>query len=169
MRIRDGANPLDASAIHPESYAIADAILARAGLSARSPLHERKPALEALTAKTPLEALAAELECGLPTLKDILEQLVRPGRDPRSEAPAPILRSDVLKTEDLLTGMELQGTVRNVVDFGAFVDIGVKQDGLLHKSQIPFGTVLKVGDIINVEILKIEAERGRVSLGWAKK
>ncbi len=166
MRIRDGANPLDASAIHPESYAIADALLARAGLSARSPLNERKPALEALTAKTPLETLAAELECGLPTLRDILEQLVRPGRDPRSEAPAPILRSDVLKTEDLLTGMELKGTVRNVVDFGAFVDIGIKQDGLLHKSQIPFGTVLKVGDIIDVAILKIEAERGRVSLGW---
>ncbi len=117
----------------------------------------------------PVEKLAAELNCGIPTLKDILEQLVRPGRDPRSDTPAPILRSDVLKMEDLQVGMALKGTVRNVVDFGAFVDIGVKQDGLLHKSQIPFGTVLKVGDIIDVEILKIEPERGRVSLGWAKK
>jgi uncharacterized protein len=168
MRIRDGVNPLDASAIHPESYSIAKAVLARAGLSPASAIEERKPALEALTAKVPPERLAAELGCGLPTLKDILEQLVRPGRDPREEAPPPILRSDVLKMEDLVTGMSLKGTVRNVVDFGAFVDIGVKQDGLLHKSQIPRGTVLKVGDILDVEILKIEPERGRIGLGWAK-
>ena len=168
MRIRDGVNPLDASAIHPESYTIAGAVLARAGLSAGSPLAERKPALDALTAKISPEKLAAELGCGLPTLKDILEQLVRPGRDPRADTPAPILRSDVLKAEDLLVGMELKGTVRNVVDFGAFVDIGVKQDGLLHTSQIPHGTLLKVGDIVDVEILKIEPERGRISLGWEK-
>ncbi|MFZ5881385.1 MAG: Tex family protein [Chloroflexota bacterium] len=168
MRIRDGANPLDASAIHPESYEIAEAVLERAGLTAKSPLNERIPALEVLSAKTPPETLAAELGCGVPTLKDILEQLVRPGRDPRFDTPAPILRSDVLKAEDLLTGMQLKGTVRNVVDFGAFVDIGVKQDGLLHKSQIPHGTVLKVGDIIDVEIQKIEAERGRIGLGWTK-
>ena len=168
MRIRDGVNPLDASAIHPESYAIAEAILARAGLSPASAIKERKPALDALTAKVPADKLAAELGCGIPTLKDILEQLVRPGRDPRADTPAPILRSDVLKMEDLVTGMSLKGTVRNVVDFGAFVDIGVKQDGLLHKSQIPFGTVLKVGDILDVEILKIEPERGRIGLGWAK-
>lgn len=168
MRIRDGVNPLDASAIHPESYAIAGAVLARAGLSPASAIKDRIPALEALTAKVPPEALAAELGCGLPTLKDILEQLVRPGRDPRTDTPAPILRSDVLKMEDLVTGMSLKGTVRNVVDFGAFVDIGVKQDGLLHKSQIPFGTVLKVGDILEVEILKIEPERGRIGLGWIK-
>jgi len=168
MRIRDGANPLDGSAIHPESYAIAEAILARAGLKAGSPLQQRIPALELLASQTPLETLAAELGCGIPTLKDILEQLVRPGRDPRADTPAPILRSDVLKAEDLMTGMQLKGTVRNVVDFGAFVDIGLKGDGLLHKSQIPHGTVLKVGDIIDVEIQKIEAERGRIGLGWVK-
>ena len=104
----------------------------------------------------------------MPTLKDILEQLVRPGRDPREDTPTPILRTDVLKTEDLLPGMILKGTVRNVVDFGAFVDIGVKQDGLLHRTQLPFGTVLKVGDIIDIEILKIEKERGRIGLGWHK-
>ncbi len=167
MRIREGANPLDASAIHPESYGIAGTVLQRAGLSAAAPIQTRKPALDALVAKTPPEKLAAELACGLPTLKDILEQLVRPGRDPRTDTPAPILRLDVLKAEDLLVGMELKGTVRNVVDFGAFVDIGVKQDGLLHKSRIPHGTLLKVGDIINLEILKIETERGRISLGWA--
>jgi uncharacterized protein len=168
MRIRDGINLLDASAIHPESYSIAEAVLARAGLSPASAIKERIPALEALTAKVPPETLAAELGCGLPTLKDILEQLVRPGRDPRADTPAPILRSDVLKMEDLVTGMNLKGTVRNVVDFGAFVDIGLKQDGLLHKSQIPYGTVLKVGDIIDVEILKIEPERGRIGLGLIK-
>jgi uncharacterized protein len=166
MRIRNGANPLDESAIHPESYAIAESILARAGLTVDSSIPDRIAALESLAAKTSLETLAGDLNCGVPTLKDILEQLVRPGRDPRSDTPAPILRSDVLKAEDLLTGMQLKGTVRNVVDFGAFVDIGVKQDGLLHRTQIPAGTVLKVGDIIDVEILKIESERGRIGLGW---
>ncbi len=168
MRIRNGANPLDESAIHPESYAIAESILARAALTVDSSIPDRIAALELLTSKTSLEALAEELNCGVPTLKDILEQLVRPGRDPRSDTPAPILRSDVLKAEDLLTGMQLKGTVRNVVDFGAFVDIGVKGDGLLHISQIPRGTVLKVGDIIDVEIQKIEADRGRIGLGWVK-
>jgi protein Tex len=169
MRIRAGANPLDASAIHPESYPIAERVLQCAGISASTPVGERKPAIDELIKKTPVEKLAVQLNCGIPTLKDILEQLVRPGRDPRSDTPAPILRSDVLKMEDLQVGMSLKGTVRNVVDFGAFVDIGVKQDGLLHKSQIPFGTVLKVGDIIDLEILKIEPERGRIGLGWVKK
>ncbi len=168
MRIRNGKNPLDESAIHPESYAIAESILARAALTVDSSIPDRISALNSLTASTPLETLAAEFECGVPTLKDILEQLVRPGRDPRADTPAPILRSDVLKAEDLVTGMQLKGTVRNVVDFGAFVDIGLKGDGLLHKSQIPHGTVLKVGDIIDVEIQKIETERGRIGLGWVK-
>ncbi len=167
MRIQNGTDPLDASAIHPESYEIAESILARGGLSADSPINERISALDALTAKTSLEILASELNCGVPTLKDILEQLVRPGRDPRTDTPLPILRSDVLKAEDLVTGMQLKGTVRNVVDFGAFVDIGIKQDGLLHRTQIPTGTVLKVGDVIDVEILKIESERGRIGLGWS--
>ena len=166
MRIQNGTNPLDASAIHPEAYAIAESLLARAGLSMKSTLDERISKLNALTAKTSPETLAKELNCGLPTLKDILEQLVRPGRDPRTDTPLPILRSDVLKAEDLVTGMRLKGTVRNVVDFGAFIDIGIKQDGLLHRTQIPTGTVLKVGDILDVEILKIEPERGRIGLGW---
>jgi protein Tex len=168
MRIRDGKNPLDASAIHPESYPIAEAVLERAALTVDSSIPDRITALNSLTASTPLETLATEFECGVPTLKDILEQLVRPGRDPRADTPTPILRSDVLKAEDLVTGMQLKGTVRNVVDFGAFVDIGLKGDGLLHKSQIPHGTVLKVGDIIDVEIQKIETERGRIGLGWVK-
>ena len=91
-----------------------------------------------------------------------------PGATRAQDAPAPILRSDVLKMEDLAAGMRLKGTVRNVVDFGAFVDIGVKQDGLLHRTQIPPGTTLQVGDIIEVTILKVEAERGRISLGMEK-
>ncbi len=167
LRIRQGDNPLDASAIHPESYLVAEAVLKKARLSPHAPPTERKPALEALLAKQSLESLAEELGAGIPTLKDILEQLVRPGRDPRQDTPAPILRNDVLKMEDLTEGMRLKGTVRNVVDFGAFVDIGVKQDGLLHRSQIPYGTLLQVGNVIQVEILKIEPDRGRISLGWA--
>lgn len=166
LRIRAGSNPLDETAIHPESYALAETLLARAGLKVDSPLEKRIHAVESITSKITVEALAKELGCGVPTLKDVLEQLIRPGRDPRSDTPAPILRSDVLKAEDLVTGMQLKGTVRNVVDFGAFVDIGVKQDGLLHRTQIPNGTVLKVGDVLDVEIQKIDLERGRISLGW---
>lgn len=166
MRIRDGDNPLDRSAIHPESYHIAEQVLQRAGFCLDSTPQERDPALHALKENLPLQDLAAALNTGLPTLEDIFEQLIRPGRDPREDLPAPILRSDVLKMEDLSTGMQLKGTVRNVVDFGAFIDIGVKQDGLLHRSQIPRGQRLGVGDIIEVKIDKVEIERGRISLGW---
>jgi len=170
LRIRDGDNPLDASAIHPESYAIAEAVLARAGLTMQTEPGEREAPLAALLTpprrEQPLNALATELGTGAPTLADILEQLVRPGRDPRDDLPAPILRSDVLTVDDLRPGMRLKGTVRNVVDFGAFVDIGVKHNGLLHRSQIPPGTQLKVGDVIDVEILRIEPQRGRIGLGW---
>jgi uncharacterized protein len=166
LRIRDGDNPLDSSAIHPESYAIAEKVLQRAGLDLVATPQEREPALNALRTSISFEKLAAELGTGVPTLEDIFEQLIRPGRDPRADLPAPILRSDVLKMEDLTTGMQLKGTVRNVVDFGAFIDIGVKQDGLLHRSQIPRSQRLGVGDIINVKILKVEIERGRISLGW---
>jgi uncharacterized protein len=167
LRIRDGDNPLDASAIHPESYPVALSVMQQAGIALQSPAESRKQALAVLQQKISLEVLAGELGCGLPTLQDIIEQLARPGRDPRLDLPAPILRSDVLSMDDLVPGMRLKGTVRNVVDFGAFVDIGVKQDGLLHRSQIPFGTVLQVGDVLDLEILNIEPERGRISLGWS--
>jgi uncharacterized protein len=167
LRIRGGINPLDASAIHPESYPIAVAVLEIAGLNVDSTPAERKSALEALQ-KQPVQKLAQEIGTGVPTLVDILEQLLRPGRDPRQDAPAPILRSDVLKMEDLAVGMRLKGTVRNVVDFGAFVDIGVKQDGLLHRTQVPRDMALQVGDVIEVSILKVEPERGRISLGMDK-
>jgi uncharacterized protein len=166
MRVRGGNNPLDASAIHPESYPVAQAVLDMTGLRLQSQARDRKADLDALRMQAPLERLAAELGVGPLTLEDIFEQLVRPGRDPRQDLPAPILRGDVLKMEDLAVGMRLKGTVRNVVDFGAFVDIGVKQDGLLHRSQIPHGVDLKVGYVIEVAILKVEIERGRVSLGW---
>jgi protein Tex len=168
LRIRDGDNPLDASAIHPESYPVALKILTKAGLKPADPPANRKPALEKMLSSITTDNLASELDAGVPTVRDILEQLVRPGRDPRQDLPRPILRSDILKMEDLLVGMEMKGTVRNVVDFGAFVDIGVKQDGLLHRSQIPSGTILKVGDVLNVEVQKIEVERGRIGLALRK-
>lgn len=168
LRIRGGKNPLDSSAIHPESYAAAEAILRRTGIALSISPAQRQAAIERLLQAQPIEALAAEVGTGVPTLKDILEQLVRPGRDPREDLPAPVLRSDVLKMEDLKTGMSLKGTVRNVVDFGAFVDIGVKQDGLLHQSKIPAGVTLHVGDVILVTIGSIEAERGRISLQWTQ-
>jgi uncharacterized protein len=141
-------------------------LLAKAGLTPDTPPAERARPLEALRAGRTLDELAAELETGVPTLGDIFEQLVRPGRDPREEMPAPILRSDVLSMDDLRPGLLLNGTVRNVVDFGAFVDIGVKQDGLLHRSQIPEDIVLNVGDVVEVAVRQVEPERGRISLGW---
>ncbi|KAF0108916.1 MAG: hypothetical protein FD147_2336 [Chloroflexi bacterium] len=167
LRIRHGKNPLDASAIHPESYPVANAALKVAGVTTTSSLEETRKAIGKLQ-NQPIHELAVEIGCGVPTLADILEQLVRPGRDPREDTPAPILRSDVLKMEDLSVGMKLNGTVRNVIDFGAFVDIGVKQDGLLHRTQVPPGMILQVGDIIEVSIQKVEIERGRISLMMEK-
>ncbi len=166
LRVRNGDNMLDASAIHPESYKIAQAILKKAGIKDNTPPAEREKRIAQLRENNPLHDLAAEFETGIPTLTDILEQLIRPGRDPREDLPAPLLRSDVLSVDDLQTGMKLSGTVRNVVDFGAFVDIGVKQDGLLHRSQIPRERQLSVGEVIEVEILSVEKERGRIGLGW---
>ena len=169
LRVRDGENPLDSSSIHPESYTLCEKLFDIAGLKVKSTIQERKNGLDKLLGNRTREELASELNCGIPTIDDILEQLVRPGRDPRIDAPAPILRSDVLSINDLVIGMVLKGTVRNVVDFGAFIDIGVKQDGLLHRSQIPFGTVLRVGDILDLTLIKIEPERGRISLGLVDK
>jgi protein Tex len=169
LRVHGSDNPLDSSAIHPESYAIAEAVLDLAGLTAQIPPAEREDDLAVLQEKQMLSSLAAELSTGVPTLTDILEQLIRPGRDPREGLPAPILRSDVLTMDDLYSGLHMKGTVRNVVDFGAFVDVGVKHDGLLHRSQIPPGTQLSVGDVIDIKILKVEPERGRIGLGWGGK
>lgn len=169
LRVRGGDEPLDASAIHPESYGVAYKVLKQVKLDPTAPMEEREAKLSALQKAQPLAVLAASLGTGEPTLADIFEQLVRPGRDPREDLPAPILRSDVLSMDDLTPGLQLEGTVRNVVDFGIFIDIGVKQDGLLHRSQIPRGQQLTVGDVITVEIQKVEKERGRISLGWPSK
>jgi uncharacterized protein len=169
LRIRNGVEPLDASAIHPESYAIAQTLMKRAGLALRMAVRERQAALDRLLEQHAIDELAMELGTGVPTLTDIVEQLVRPGRDPRTDIPLPLLRSDVVSMDDLQPGMRLTGTVRNVVDFGAFIDIGVKQDGLLHRSQVPAGYVLTLGDVIEVEVQAIEADRGRIALCWVDK
>ncbi len=169
LRLSGGAEPLDATPIHPESYAVARVLLARLGL----PLGTRDLArqLADLRRTADLDALAAELGTGRPTLEDILDALARPGRDPRDDLPGPILRSDVLSLEDLKPGMRLRGTVRNVVDFGAFVDIGVKRDGLIHISRMGSGYVrsphekVAVGDIVEVEVVEVDLQRGRISLG----
>lgn len=165
LRVLDGDQPLDATAIHPESYPLAAEVLKRASLKPNSTAQEREEAIMGLLQGQPVSALASALGAGEPTIADILEQLARPGRDPRADLPPPLLRSDVLSMEDLQPGMRLSGTVRNVVDFGAFIDIGVKQDGLLHRSQMPPGTVLTVGSVIEVAILGVEIERGRIQLG----
>ncbi len=165
LRIRNGSNPLDATAIHPESYSVAKKVMAQAGVSLDMDEVSKTKALASLPAS---KTLAAELGIGEPTLNDILEQIQRPGRDPRDDLDKPLLRSDVLTMDDLKKGLVLQGTVRNVVDFGAFIDIGVKRDGLLHRSATPRGTELSVGQIIDVSIKEVDAQRGRISLDWAK-
>jgi uncharacterized protein len=167
LRIRNGTEPLDSSAIHPESYKIAKAVLRKAKCTMEMPLEDRKASLSHWSNSDSIENLALSLHSGVPTLQDILEQLIQPGRDPREDLPAPLLRMDILKIEDLRPGMKLSGTVRNVVDFGAFVDIGLKEDGLLHRSQWPVGRRPAVGDVIEVGIIKLEPERGRISLSWS--
>jgi uncharacterized protein len=168
LRIRGGADPLDATAIHPESYAATRKLLAKLGIDPKDPklgdaIKARRPGLD-------VPALAAELGLGLPTLTDVLADLEKPGRDPRDAAPKPHLRQDVLKLEDLKPGMRLTGTVRNVVDFGAFVDVGVKNDGLVHVSELSDRfvrhalEVVAVGDVIEVEVMDVDRQRGRVSL-----
>ncbi|MFK7803316.1 MAG: Tex family protein [Anaerolineae bacterium] len=161
LRIRNGDNWLDNSAIHPESYSLAKKVMVEAGIDLKGSmgLEERESRLQSLKP----DELAAELDAGVPTLTDIMEQLVRPGRDPRADMPKPILRSDVMSMSDLKEGMTLKGTVQNVVDFGCFVDIGVKQSGLIHRSKIK-GEWPGVGDVIEVNIVSIDAERGRVGL-----
>ncbi|MEF3351692.1 Tex family protein [Paenibacillus sp. GYB006] len=167
MRISEGDNPLDKTAIHPESYSVVDRVFAELKVDLdKLGTEELTRILEEQSA----QELADRVEVGLPTLRDILENLQRPGRDPREELPLPIFRTDVLKIEDLEPGMELQGTVRNVIDFGAFVDIGVKSDGLVHISQLSNGfvkhpmDVVSVGDNVTVWVLSVDLKKGRVAL-----
>jgi uncharacterized protein len=164
LRVLGGSNPLDGSAIHPESYAAAKSVLRLSGVTLDDTQPERQEKLAAYFSGHPVKETAEKLKIGIPTLQDIREQLIRPGRDPRSDLPPPLLRQDVLTMDDLNSGMILAGTVRNVVDFGAFVDIGVKQDGLLHRSQIPRGSRLRAGQVITVEVASLDADRGRIGL-----
>ncbi len=171
LRIPEGDNPLDNTPIHPESYGQTEKLLADLGHGAASLLDREKLAnLRSSLAGLDLAAKASELEIGLLTLQDIVSALKQPGRDPRDELPAPIFRTDVLKLEDLKAEMVLQGTVRNVVDFGAFVDIGVEEDGLVHISELSDQYVenpldyVQVGNIVTVKILSIDERRRRIAL-----
>jgi uncharacterized protein len=167
LKLPGGDQPLDNTFIHPESYPVVERLFTY--LNVRGDEKDLPAKIETL-GRGNLKALAQKLEVGEPTLADILESLAKPGRDPRDELPPPLLRRDVLSLEDLKEGMVLTGTVRNVVDFGAFVDIGVKQDGLVHISQLadryvknPF-EVVSVGDVVKVKVMKVDKERGRIGL-----
>lgn len=169
LRILDGKNPLDNTSVHPESYEAAEKILGSIGYTPND-LKEKLGEVKSKLATIDAEKIAKELEIGVPTVKDIIKELQKPGRDPREDMPKPVLRSDVLKMEDLTEGMILTGTVRNVIDFGAFVDIGVKNDGLVHISELsdkfvknPMD-VVSVGDVVKVRVIKIDLEKKKVSL-----
>ena len=172
LRIADGDNPLDATGVHPESYAIAEALLKRAGVKPDDLSRGGIPDIKTRIGST--AALAAELGCGEPTLRDIVAELEKPGRDPREDAPEAVFSTSVRDLDDLACGMELSGTVRNVVDFGAFVDIGVKQDGLVHISKLADrfvkhpSDIVAVGDTVTVWVEKIDKERGKISLSMVK-
>ena len=167
LRVPESANPLDNTPIHPESYPVVRRLLGLAGTVTAPFALDR---VHAVRDELGLPGLAELLEVGEPTLADILDGLARPGHDPRDDLPPPVLRQDVLRMEDLCEGMRLRGTVRNVVDFGAFVDIGVKQDGLVHVSKMadryvrnPF-EVVGVGDVVDVTVISVDLERGRIGL-----
>ena len=174
LRITGGDSVLDATGVHPESYKAAKALLTACGYSLADVEAGAIGELKARAEKLGLSALAEKLGIGLPTLRDIIEELMKPGRDPRDELPPPLLRTDVMEMKDLKPGMELKGTVRNVIDFGAFVDIGVHQDGLVHISQLsdrfvrhPL-EVVKVGDIVTVWVLEVDLRKKRISLTMKK-
>ena len=170
LRIQGAKNPLDNTQVHPESYELAEQIIGELGFTLQD-LNDKK-ALELLQAKLTLtdpERLAKKLEAGLPTVRDILEALAKPGRDPREDLPAPLTRKHVMSLEDVKVGTVVKGTVHNVVDFGAFVDFGLKTNGLLHRSEMIDGRrhpseVLAVGDIIETEIISVDVKRNRIGL-----
>ena len=175
IRVPDGKNPLEITGVHPESYSVAENLLSRLGyklndLTNKEKFVEIKSELAELNNSKTIKELAAELNVGEPTLQDIINELMKPGRDPREEMPKPILRADVLKFEDLRDGMILTGTVRNVTDFGAFVDVGVKHDGLVHISEMSENyvknpsDVVSVGDVVKVQVIGIDQERQKVKL-----
>ena len=171
IRIFDGKNPLETTGVHPESYEVAEKLLNKVGNNKNDLLDKEKlEQIRTKLANLDIEKTSKELEIGELTLKDIIDDLSKPGRDPREEMPKPILRTDVLKIEDLTEGMILSGTVRNVIDFGAFVDIGIKHDGLVHISEMSESYVknpsdiVAVGDIVKVKVIGIDLERQKVRL-----
>ena len=170
LRVRDSKNALDATAVHPESYEAAKALLEKLGYQLSDITAGKLPDLNVRMEEIGVKKLAEELNVGEPTLKDIARELQKPGRDPRDDLLKPVLRTDVLAIEDLAPGMELMGTVRNVIDFGAFVDVGVHQDGLVHISRMSNrfikhpAEVVKVGDIIKVWVVEVDAKKKRIAL-----
>lgn len=171
LRIIDGDNPLEITAVHPESYEQTEKLLKQIGFDKKDLVNKEKLTdLRSKLKAIDIKKTAKELEIGEMTLQDIINELIKPGRDPREDMPKPILRSDVLKFEDLKEGMVLTGTVRNVIDFGAFVDIGVKYDGLVHISEMSDkfiknpSDIVSVGDIVKVKVIKIDKERKKVGL-----
>lgn len=170
MRITNSKNPLDNTGVHPESYDTCKSLLGILGYSLNDLKNRNIDEIDSKIADMGINKLSEELEVGIVTLKDIISEIKKPGRDPREEGIKPVLRTDVLKIEDIKEGMVLKGTVRNVVDFGAFVDIGIKNDGLVHKSQMsnkfvkdPM-TVVTVGDVIDVKVIGIDLKTQKVSL-----
>ena len=171
VRIFDGDNPLEVTAVHPESYEIAEKLLDKLGFNKKDLLNKEKlTEIKVKLGTVNASKMAEELDVGALTLEDIIKELSKPGRDPREDMPKPILKSDVLKLEDLKEGMVLNGTVRNVIDFGAFVDIGVKHDGLVHISELSDKYVknprdiVSVGDIVKVKVIGIDLEKQKVAL-----
>ena len=171
LRVRDGKNPLDNTAVHPESYKAASALLSECGFTLADISNGGAAGIKEKADSLGIENISNSLEIGVPTLTDIISELKKPGRDLRDELPPPLLRSgDVMEIKDLKPGMELVGTVRNIIDFGVFVDIGVHEDGLVHISQIcnrfikhPLEAV-KVGEVVKVRVLEVDVKRNRISL-----
>lgn len=170
MRISDAKNPLDNTGVHPESYDMCKKMLQLLGYSLKDIENKNIEDIDSKVNEIGLKELSEKLEIGQVTLKDIISEIKKPGRDPREEGIKPILRTDVLKIEDIQDGMILKGTVRNVVDFGAFVDIGIKNDGLVHKSQMSKSfvkdpmTIVTVGDIVDVKVIEVDMNKQRVAL-----
>ena len=180
IRVPGGTNPLEITGVHPESYNIAEQLLEKENfkvddLADKEKLKEIKAKLSKLNNDKDIKEFAKQLEVGEPTLKDIINELIKPGRDPREDMPKPVLRSDVLKFEDLREGMTLKGTVRNVTDFGAFVDVGVKHDGLVHISEMSESFVknpsdiVSVGDVVDVKVIGIDKDKQKVKLSMKVK
>ena len=173
IRVPESKQVLDHTGVHPESYAAAQTLLERCGYTLADVEAGNLEQLRDRAQEQGLEELAQACGVGLPTLEDILKELLKPGRDPRDELPPPILRTDVMEAKDLKPGMELQGTVRNVIDFGVFVDIGVHQDGLVHISKLPRrvshpSQLLSVGDVVTVWVLEVDEKKKRISLTMQK-